>query len=196
MEFWVWIVIMVVVAVVKGLGKLKEAGESGDDEPADAPPVIVKPKRPPQRARPRPAMVPPGSALDRGPEPVRRQITTAELREARGMPTPPPVAAPPKAKRVWNVDEKKLREFIEQVTGQQLPRAPEPVAAPPPLPAATATAPTVAEPVAEAPPPPATSHAPAKPTRAQLWAEALRDRANTRNIIVAAEILGKPVSLR
>ncbi len=36
----------------------------------------------------------------------------------------------------------------------------------------------------------------AKPTRASRWTEALKDRSNLRNIIIAKEIIGRPIGLR
>ena len=37
---------------------------------------------------------------------------------------------------------------------------------------------------------------PASPSRSNQWATALRDRQNIRNVIIANEIIGRPVSLR
>ncbi|MEI8063015.1 MAG: hypothetical protein WCH84_03020 [Verrucomicrobiota bacterium] len=37
---------------------------------------------------------------------------------------------------------------------------------------------------------------PVKPSRSNQWATALRDRQNIRNMIIANEIIGRPVSLR
>ena len=45
-------------------------------------------------------------------------------------------------------------------------------------------------------PKPAVSVSPVPPSRSNQWATALRDRQNTRNVIVANEIIGRPVSLR
>ncbi len=42
-------------------------------------------------------------------------------------------------------------------------------------------------------PPPVT---PAAPSRSNQWAMALRERKNIRNVIIANEIIGQPVSLR
>jgi len=54
------------------------------------------------------------------------------------------------------------------------------------------------QPVAEekAAPQPAAAVPPAKPTRSAQWAAALRDRQNVRNVMIANEIIGRPVSLR
>ena len=64
--------------------------------------------------------------------------------------------------------------------------------APPPVIAAT---PAVAE-EKPAPPPPSAAVPPAPPSRSNQWAMALRDRQNIRNVIIANEIIGKPVALR
>ena len=45
-------------------------------------------------------------------------------------------------------------------------------------------------------PTPVAAVPPAKPSRSAQWAAALRDRQNIRNVIIANEIIGKPVSLR
>jgi hypothetical protein len=114
-------------------------------------------------------------------------------------PRPRPVrpAAPPplhKQPDVWRVGEDRVREFIEQVRQS---------AAPPPLRQAT---PVAAAPPLPPPPPPET----AKPattspaaviterpaTRGSLWAAALRDKDNLRNVILSAEIIGPPKALR
>ena len=49
-----------------------------------------------------------------------------------------------------------------------------------------------------APPEPVATPAtvPAKPSRKNPWAEALRDRQNIRNIIISAEIIGPPKSMK
>jgi hypothetical protein len=57
-------------------------------------------------------------------------------------------------------------------------------APPPPLPAPL-EAPVQKQTIADAP-------APAQSSRASQWTEALRDRQNIRNIIVAYEIIGPP----
>ena len=43
---------------------------------------------------------------------------------------------------------------------------------------------------------PAAAVPPAPPSRASQWAAALRDQKNVRNVIIANEIIGRPVSLR
>ncbi|MEI8314241.1 MAG: hypothetical protein WCG79_02205 [Verrucomicrobiota bacterium] len=44
--------------------------------------------------------------------------------------------------------------------------------------------------------PPVATAQPAQPSRPNQWATALRDRQNIRNVIIANEIIGRPVSLR
>jgi len=50
--------------------------------------------------------------------------------------------------------------------------------------------------VSEVKPKPATAVPPEPPSRSNQWATALRDRKNIRNVIIANEIIGRPVSLR
>ncbi len=87
MEFWIWVVIAIVVAVVKALGKLQSAAE---EEPIPVPPK-PQPQRPP-RTRPRPSAAPPQAT----PAPVGgwradpehlREFITQLTRQAQ----PPPI---------------------------------------------------------------------------------------------------------
>lgn len=50
--------------------------------------------------------------------------------------------------------------------------------------------------VPEEKPKPAAALPPVPPSRSNQWATALRDRQNIRNVIIANEIIGRPVSLR
>jgi len=63
------------------------------------------------------------------------------------------------------------------------------VAAAPPVIPATPVVP-------EEKPKPAAAVPPVPPSRSNQWATALRDRQNIRNVIIANEIIGRPVSLR
>jgi type IV secretory pathway VirB10-like protein len=107
------------------------------------------------------------------PKPVRQR--------SRPRPRPAPPAAPPVVRKASPDD---FRAFMERLTRppQPTPAATPPVAraAPPPPP------PKPAEPVAATPAPERS------PSGASRWAEALRDRQNLRNIIIAAEIIGPP----
>jgi len=84
MDFWIWIVIMVVVALAKGWGKLTEQVDA-DTENAPAP-------KPAQRrpARPRPVQPPPIRQATPPPkrhaQPAGERVT--QTRFARGIPQP------------------------------------------------------------------------------------------------------------
>jgi hypothetical protein len=161
-EGWIWLIVIIVALISKGVSALKEAGQ-GENQPP-APPRLPRKRS----ARQRPA-------------PARPRPQTAR--------TPPVIAE--KKRPSWEVDQRNLEEFIERVTGiQRPPRRPEPEPiveyVKPPLPEP--------EPTPNAPSGPPKE--PARPTRAAIWAEALRDNSNLRNIVVASEIIGPPKALR
>ena len=194
MEFLVWVGIMIVIAVVKGIAKLRENAE---DSPF-APP-------PPSAPRPRPSTARRASA---GNRPVTAPRVASTTRSAQA----PGAAPPPVKKGNWRVPLDDLQDFLndmEHKAGEMTqPRPPVPapqlqrrieaakVATPPPVPtrptAQPAAHPTTAPKVETRIPAPARR----RNVRATQWREALGDRRNVRNIIIAAEIIGPPKSLR
>jgi colicin import membrane protein len=172
----IWLIIFVMVALAKGWSKLQQSIDKDSTESKEAPPVA------PVRRQPRP------------PPPVARTAPrTARL----------PVGPPPR--EAWRVDPEQVRRFIEQLSGKPQPVPPPPVAPPPvrkmeaarprPAPPERPEQPPKPEPAAAAPvakPPIPASPMPAPTPRAALWAEALRDKQNIRNIIISAEIIGPP----
>jgi hypothetical protein len=102
-----------------------------------------------------------------------------------------PAAPPPLHKQpdIWRVGEEKVREYIETVRQAAAPppirqATPVPVAPPAPAPEPVKPAPT---------PPPVVTHR--QPSRASIWATALRDKENLPNVILSAEIIGPPKGL-
>jgi hypothetical protein len=89
------------------------------------------------------------------------------------------------------VSSDEIRQVLEQLSGKASP-PPPPVARPPARKAEPPPPPTLepatAEPVATQ----TVAAAPAQTSRALQWMEALRDRNNIRNIVIAAEIIGPP----
>lgn len=75
MEFWIWLIIVVIMAIAKGFEKLAEASRQPPSEQAPPVPPVSQPerKRPPRARQPKP---------HRAPPPVRPKA-------------PPPVVSPP-----------------------------------------------------------------------------------------------------
>jgi hypothetical protein len=96
------------------------------------------------------------------------------------------------------VDADQIRRFIEQMSGKtQPPPAPPPPPIQPPRtrevePPAPLPQPEPVQDVPAATQTPVKAPVPAQTSRASQWAEALRDRNNIRNIVIAAEIIGPP----
>lgn len=167
---WIWLIVAGVVVIAKLLGNINAASEV-DEEAAAPPPPTPRPRA----ARPKPAP------------------RTATPRSA----TPPPVrsaapAKPVKPKSEWAAAPDQIRRFLEQMQKQMQTLQHPPVAVPPPIRQAQPVPPPPPP-----PPPPTTKPAPApepvrKPARPNVWAEALRDKNNLRNIIISAEIIGTP----
>ena len=173
----VWLIIFVMVAVAKGWSKLQQPADDDSSESGEAPPVV----RPRPRTQPRPAVAPIPRAT--GPPPRTVPRTTAR-------PVPPPTRGE------WKVDANQIRRFIEQMGGKAQP-PPQPQPVPPPVtreaePPAPSPQPEPAQDAPAATESPAKAPAPVQASRASMWAEALRDRSNIRNIIISAEIIGPP----
>ncbi len=183
MQGLIWAIIVVVVALVKGLTKLAKPADEDTADSVETPPVAApRPSRPRPQPRPQPQPRPPVVPAPRLPPPLQR--TAAPL-------GPRPVAAP--AGEARKIDADQIRRFIEQLSGQTA--APPPVAAPPVPTAAPPSLPPQPEAVLDTTDPKQTiadAPAPAQPSRATQWAQALRDRQNVRNIVIAAEIIGPP----
>jgi len=200
-SFLIWLVIVVMVSLAKGWSKLQESKESQPPESDDAPPAVgrarppgapppVQPRTPVRRAQPRPP-VPPMPRLPRAVPPAIRGR----------VPQPRPVSTSPGRK----VSADDIRHVVEQMGRKPRPLAPAPLPPPAPL---VAKAEAFPPPSPIPPPPPAPSPpeaaapvqavggapAPAQEDRASQWLEALRDRQNIRNIIIAYEIIGPPRS--
>ena len=173
----IWVIIFVVVALVKGFTKLQKPADE-DTSDSEEPPLVVPPRTPRRQPQPRPVVVP-------------APRTTATLPRTAAPMGPRPVAAPAGGMR--RIDADQIRRFIEQLSGQPTPQPhvvqpPVPSAAPPPPPPKP-------EPVMDAPDTKQTIAAPpTQSSRATQWAQALRDRQNVRNIVIAAEIIGPPRS--
>jgi hypothetical protein len=143
MEFWIWIVIILVVALAKGLGKLQS--ESGEDT-NPRPPVV----RPPQRRTP-----PSGRSIQ--PR-TRPQVP---------RPVPPPMPG------AWMAKPEAIRQFVEHLEHRMEPRPVAPTTMPaakrptrPPRP--TPKPPKSPEPVSTEKPPRATQWAAALRDRQNL----------------------------
>jgi hypothetical protein len=180
----IWLIIFVVVAVAKGWSKLQQSTDD-DSSAGDEPPPLVPPR--PQAPPPRPRLQPRPVAPPMARPPIRPQQPAA--RRA----APPRVPVPVRSER--KVDAGQIRRLVEQLGDKPqlappVPAPPRPVAkAEPPPP------PPQPEPAPSATPAPQTIAAtPAQPLRSRgsLWMEALRDRQNIRNIIIAYEIIGPP----
>lgn len=179
----IWLIIFVVVAIAKGWSKLQQS-TADDSSDADEPPLVpprprVSPPRP--RLQPRPVAPPTARPAARPQQPVLPQAT--------------PSRAPAPMRGERNVDAEQIRRFVEDLGGKpQLP-PPVPVPSAPVARAETPLPPSTPEPTASATTIPQTiAGAPAPQLRSSnsQWMEALRDRQNIRNIIIAAEIIGPP----
>jgi len=173
----VWVIIFVVVALVKGFTKLQKPADE-DTAGVDEPPLVVNPRMPRRQPQPRPVVVP-------------TQRTAATLPRTAAPMGPRPIAAP--AGEVRSITADQIRRFVEQLSGQ--PTAQPPVAPPPVPSAAPPPPPPRPEPVMDTPDTKQTivdAPASTQSTRATQWAQALRDRQNVRNIIIASEIIGAP----
>ena len=95
MDFWIWVIIMLVVAVSKGLGKLQEmAQEEPTEKPATPRPTRSVRRRPPVQQPPQPP--PPLREWQAAPETVRNFVQEV-TRIAQPVPpasTPAPAPAP------------------------------------------------------------------------------------------------------
>jgi hypothetical protein len=185
----IWLIIFVMVSLAKGWSKLQESKESQSPESDDTPPPV-----PPKTPVRRPQLRPPARPMPRVPRAVPPAMR-------RPMQQPRPITVP----TARNVSADDIRRVVDQMSRKPPPLAP----APPPLsspPVATAEifppppptpppAPSPSLQEAAAPvPTPVSAPAPAQPSRASQWMEALRDRQNIRNIIIAYEIIGPPRS--
>ncbi len=181
-DVFVWLIIFVMVAIAKGWSKLQQSADDDSPESGEAPPVVrPRPQIPRPQPQPRPAVAP----IPRATRPPPRTVPRTMAR-----PVPPP------RRGEWKVDADQIRRFIGQMSGKVQPSPPPPPAlpstaraveppAPPPQPEPARDAPAATQSTAKAP-------APAQASRASMWAEALRDRNNIRNIIISAEIIGPP----
>ena len=181
----VWLIIFVMVAIAKGWSKLQQPTDDDSSESDGAPPV-VRPRPQIQRPRPQPQPRPAVAPVPRTNYPS----------PPRTVPRPTDRPIPPPTRGEWKVDADQIRRFIDQMSGKAQPPPPPPPVphpparevvppAPPPQPEPAPDAPVATQTTAKAP-------APAQVSRASQWAEALRDRNNIRNIIIAAEIIGPP----
>jgi hypothetical protein len=175
----VWLIVVVMVALAKGWGKLQKQIDEDSSQSKEQPPV-ARPK--PQR--PRPQM-----------RPVVPMARTAQPSQRAAPVTARPPVGSPTPREAWRVDPEQVRRFIAQLSGQPRPVPPPPVQAripkaeaiaPPPV--APTPEPAPAAPIAQ----PTMAETPPKASRASQWAEALGDRQNVRNIIISAEIIGPP----
>ena len=177
MDGLIWAIIFVVVALVKGFTKLQKPSAEDPADDDETPPVGV-----PRPSRPRPQPRPPVMSSQRLPPPVSRT--------AAPMGPRPIVAAAGEARKI---DADQIRRFVERLSGQSVPQPPvipppAPSAVhrpPPPKPETVPEAPDIKQTIVEAP-------IPTQSARASQWAQALRDRQNVRNIVIASEIIGPP----
>lgn len=216
---------MIVVALVKGIGKLAQNKSSGDSPAAR-----------PRRRRVRPASQPPHigrRAETARPQPLQQHQhrDVAHQRKQGGYQRPESSPAPARRGGGWKVSMDDLQEFLTDLSETPSSHGPPPVPPPltqsaaektqrasrtPPPAATTAAAPDSAYARHDGAPPPTTAqHAVAykrrsskdqdyarpstrraTPTRASRWTEALQDRSNLRNIIIANEIIGPPKAMR
>jgi hypothetical protein len=185
----IWLIIFVMVSLAKGWSKLQESKESQSPQSDDAPPP-VRPRTAVRRPPPRP-LAPPMPRVPRAVPPAMR----------RPAPQPSPISKP--SGRKVSADD--IRHVVERMSRKPQPLATAPLPLPPPpvAKAETFPPPPPAPPPAPSPslqeapastPPPANAPPPPPSSRASQWMEALRDRQNIRNIIVAYEIIGPPRS--
>lgn len=104
MEFWIWLIIMVIMAIAKGFEKLAEASRQPPAEPT-SPETSQRPpktKRPPRSRQPKPHRAPPPVRPSAPPvvtpppraQPVRSRTEFPQLPQP-AMPAPAPTAAVP-----------------------------------------------------------------------------------------------------
>ena len=106
--------------------------------------------------------------------------------------TPAPKPAPQPRPRVQPRPPAAVRSRRIAVVQHRVPPM-----APPIVEAASPVMPSTAAVAEEPPAKPAPAVVPTpQPSRSNQWATALRDRQNIRNVIIANEIIGPPVSLR
>jgi len=172
----IWAIIFVVVALVKGFTKLQKPADE-DTPDLDETPTVTRPRtlRQPQ---PRPVV-------------VTAQRKAATLSRTAAPMGPRPVAAPRGEGR--RIDADQIRRFIEQLSGQPTSQPPVipphvPSAAPPPPPPKPEPVMDVPDTKQAIPDTPVSTQS----SRATQWAQALHDRQNVRNIVIAAEIIGPP----
>jgi len=174
----------VVIAISKGWSKLHQSTDDSSSD-ADEPPLVSPRRQTPPRARLQPRPIPPPT--------VRRPVPPRLPTRPRAM--PPRVPAPVPAERKVKADAEQIRRLVEEMVAKPPPAPPVPVPTqpvatvepppPPPQPEPALTATAVPQTIADAPAPPPRS-------RSSQWMEALRDRQNVRNIIIAVEIIGPP----
>jgi len=180
----IWVIIFVMISLAKGWSKLQRSVDESSSKAEDAPPAVRPKPQPASRPRLQPLPAPPPPPAYGAP-PQRRVRSRAIPRTE----TPPVVGD-------WKATPDEVRRFVQQLSGRAQtppPPSPPPVspsrlrkAEPPPAPAPepSTAAPVAAQAVATPTPP--TS------TQSSQWMEALRDRDNIRNIVIAAEIIGPP----
>jgi hypothetical protein len=178
------VIILVVVSLARGWSKLQQSPDKSSPELDDDALPPVPPKPPVPRPQPRPAVAP-MPRVPRAAPPIMRRPTSQ----------PGPVPIPPARK----VSADDIRRVVEKMGRKPQPAAPTPLPShsvpvspvtrtePPPSPSLPPPleAPVQKQTIADAP-------LPAQSSRASQWTEALRDRQNIRNIIVAYEIIGPP----
>ncbi|HTS19743.1 MAG TPA: hypothetical protein VMP11_19360 [Verrucomicrobiae bacterium] len=202
----IWLIVIVLFTLAKGWSKLQDSKGTGSPE-TDDDEVPVRPKT----TVPRPPLYPASRPTPRLPNPV-----SPTMRRTPSQMTPSSTVS----ERKVSADD--IRRVMEQVSRKPqtapapppIPSAIPPLTVPtplvpmaeifqPPAPAPALPAPAQSQSSPPAPPeePPApaqtTENPPtlaAEPARTSQWMEALRDRQNLRNIIVAAEIIGPPRS--
>jgi hypothetical protein len=174
------------VALAKGWSSLQQQIDDDSSSESKPPPVAQ-----PQMRRPRAS--PPRSRP--ATTPMTRTATSYQRPDLRT--TPPSVGSPPRG--TWRVDAQQIRRFRGQLRDPSQ-STPPPIAHPPvqeveaavPLPPpqmeSTEAMAATKQTTVNAP-------SPSKVSRAAQWIEALRDRQNLRNIIIAAEIIGPPKAL-
>ena len=175
------------VSLAKGWSKLQKSIDDDSSKPEDTPSAAQpKPPRLPPRLQPRPAATP----MARAHGAPLQQRTAPRTTPRTGTTTM-------SGERKVSMDD--IRRFVEQLSGKPQPPTappppPPPIARPalrraepppPPMPEPAAAAPVATQTVVAAP-------APAQTSRTSQWMEALRDRNNIRNIVIAAEIIGPP----
>ena len=109
------------------------------------------------------------------------------------VPRPTPTRQLPRAPRkLQTTDRQRVPARDIETLVEKLARKQAAKSAPPPPPVESTPLPEPAAAPSPAAPPPA----PAEPVSpASVWAEALRDKQNLRNIIISAEIIGPPKAL-